>query len=482
MKKIIFFLVVYIGIMESAYGLNASLNHAVFAQGDKNIVELSLNITGKSVKHLPTPDSLHLQASLNVVYLFKQGDKIVQFDKFSLNGPKSPIALNFFDIKRYSLPTGKYRLEATVSDANDVAIPLSFALDIEVLFDNTKVQQSDIQLIKSVFADSSNSAYAKNGYLMEPAESSFFDKNTSVMYIYQELYNTQLLGDAFALSYSIFEDKTNPRKVPVLVGHKKFRPSATPHVFLGNIDITKLPSGNYKLYIELRNRNKELISSKMTTFQRANPYLNVELTGVSAEAIEEEFVAQMNREELKYALRAIACKMRGEESKDLNEIVKVADEKAMRLRLFRYWAAKSPNQPQEAYEKYMGIARAVDNMYRSGFGFGFETDRGYVYMKYGRPDDIVEQHSNPDTAPYEIWVYYDFPLTGQKNIKFIYYDAEGSGSMRLLNTTARGELQDPQWRRKLYKNTPDQLTGDGFGPAGIQDNFNRNADKLLEDW
>ena len=54
--------------------------------------------------------------------------------------------------------------------------------------------------------------------------------------------------------------------------------------------------------------------------------------------------------------------------------------------------------------------------------------------------------------------------------------------MRMLNSTARGEIQDANWRTKLYKNSRNQWIGNGFDPTGIQDNVNRNADKLLEDW
>ena len=280
----------------------------------------------------------------------------------------------------------------------------------------------------------------------------------------------------------MYNSDVHSSKIPFAVGHKKFKQSSTPVVFVGQIDISKLPSGNYTLLVEIRNRSKELLSEKKISFQRANPYLEADIKGVTAEAIEEEFVAKMKPEELRYALKAIACKMRGDESKDLNEIIKTADSKAMKLRLFRYWATKDANHPEEAYKKYMGIAHFIDEKYRSGFGYGFESDRGYVYMKYGRPDDTVEQVSSPDVPAYEIWVYYDFPITGQKNVKFMFYDAEGSGSMRMLNSNARGEIQDANWRTKLYKNSRNQWNGDGFGPTGIQDNVGRNADKLLEDW
>jgi GWxTD domain-containing protein len=482
MKQFIYTLFFFCLSISHTKALDISITHATFFNGESSYIEVYLNITGKTAMFKPKTDSAHLQSSLEVLLLFKQGDKIVKFDKYNLQSPIVLAPLNFYDIKRYALPEGDYQLEAQVKDLYLGGEPTSQKIDCKVFYEKSKLQQSDIQLVKSIKKDSTNQAYSKNGLLMEPLAANFYDKNTTTLYIYNEIYNSDKLDDAFALSYSIYYDNNRQNKTPFAVGHKKFKPSATPIVFVGQVDIAKLPSGNYKLLVELRNRSKELLSSKEISFQRANPYLNAELQGVSVEAIQEEFVAKMTVEELKYSLRAIACKMNGDDAKDLNLIISKADPQAMKLRLFRYWAVKSPNQPEEAYKKYMGIARFVDEKYRSGFGYGFETDRGYVFLKYGRPDDIVEQASNPDTAPYEVWVYYDFPITGQKNIKFIFYDAEGSGSMRMLNSNARGEIQDQNWRAKLYKNVRNQWDGNGFDNIGIQDNVGRNADKILEDF
>ncbi len=482
MKQIIYTILLCCATFSSANALDVSLNYATFSQGEQSYIEVYLNFSGKTATFKPSLDSANLQATVEIVLLFKQGEKIIKFDKYNLQSPLMAQPRNFYDIKRYVLPEGDYQLEMQATDVIANSSPQTQNLAVKLFFDKTKIQQSDIQLVKNVQKDSTNQAYAKNGLMMEPLTANFYDKNAVALFLYQEIYNSNMLEDAFALSYSIFDDDAHPSKVPFAIGHKKFRPSAQPLVFVGQLDITKLPSGNYKVIVELRNRNKELLSSKEVKFQRANPYLNVALQGVSEEAIKEEFVAEMSSEKLKYSLRAIACKMNGFEAQDLNEIIKVADPKAMKLRLFRYWAAKNPNQPEIAYQKYMEIAQLVDEKYRSGFGYGFETDRGYVFMKYGRPDDVVEQVSNPDTAPYEIWVYYDLTMTGQKNVKFMFYDAEGSGSMRLLNTSARGELQDPNWRTKLYKHVRNQWDGNGFDRTGIQDNVGRNADKLLEDF
>jgi GWxTD domain-containing protein len=479
MKRKLILLISFCVLTLYSRAINVLVTHANFQQGDAAYVEVYFNIVGQSVAYQMKPDTAHLQANVEILLLIKQGEKIIVADKYNLQSPVVNQPSDFFDIKRYALTDGTYELETQVNDLNRVGVPALQKQTISILFEKNKIHQSDIQLLKSIKKDSSNSAYSKNGFLMEPIAGNFYDKNTSTLYFYQEIYQTT---EDFALSYGIYNSDLHASKIPFAVAHKRLRPSPNPVPFIGQVDISKLASGNYTLLVEIRNRNKELLCQKELNFQRSNPYLNVETQGISKEAIEEEFVAKMTPERLKYSLRAIACKMRGDESKDLNEIIKLADPQAMKLRLFRYWATKDANHPEEAYNNYMAVAQFVDEKYRSGFGYGFESDRGYVYMKYGRPDDIVEQPNNPDAVPYEIWVYYDFPITGQKNIKFMFFDNDATGNMRILNSNARGELQDPNWRTKLYKHARNQWEGDGFGPTRVQDNVGRNADKLLEDW
>ena len=108
-----------------------------------------------------------------------------------------------------------------------------------------------------------------------------------------------------------------------------------------------------------------------------------------------------------------------------------------RLYLYSFWVQKNPNNPELPYKKYIEVANAVDKKFKSGFRYGFETDRGFIYMKYGQPDDIETREVEPSSPPYEIWVYYDFPQTMQSNVKFIFYNPHlAPGDYRLLHSTA----------------------------------------------
>ena len=122
--------------------------------------------------------------------------------------------------------------------------------------------------------------------------------------------------------------------------------------------------------------------------------------------------------------------------------------------------------------------------FNSGFRHGFETDRGYYYLKYGQPDDIELRDTEPSAPPYEVWVYYEFPTTNQNNVKFVFYNPSlAPGDFELLHSTAIGERNNPTWQRDLYREVPNEInSSDFFGDDGMLDNFNRNADRVFRDY
>ena len=124
----------------------------------------------------------------------------------------------------------------------------------------------------------------------------------------------------------------------------------------------------------------------------------------------------------------------------------------------------------------MEVAKAVDKFYPSGFGYGFESDRGRVFIKYGRPNDVIKVDNEPSAPPYEIWFYNDFPQTNQADVKFLFYAPELGTNFRLLHSTVRGETNNPQWQLELYKAVPNEIRCSNYIDAtGVSENLNRRA-------
>lgn len=492
MKKNTLTLLLLVGCIWVSHALDVSLSYATFKASKQKYIEVYLHVVGQTVTYLPIDaDSTQFKAAVQVTMIFKKTDKegkeeIVKFDKFNLNSPISTNRmLDFLDLKRYALKNGKYTLEVEVKDLNKPEIFKKYSAPVRMLYRGEDVQQSDLQLLASFekAAEGSTNPLAKNGVIMEPLPYNFYGRNASALMFYNEIYDTdKAIGEDYMISYFI-EQVLNGEAQTVLIGHKRKKAAPITPILL-EMDIKTLPSGNYNLVVEVRNRNKELLSKKSAFFQRSNPFLNAQRVELAEVTMDDKFVKELSEEDLKFSLRSLTPKIGQADIEFLNTILAEKNYQAQRLFLFSYWIQKNPNNPKEAFDQYTKVAQAVNNTYASGFRYGFETDRGFYFLKYGKPNDIVTVESDPSAPPYEIWSYNEFPQTLQNNVKFIFYNPSlAPGDFVLLHSTARGELNNPRWERELYRNAQGQQDSDNFiDGTGMQDNFNRNAGRFFRDY
>lgn len=483
MKNFKLLIVLIIGIfsISSLSALDTDIKYTAFKSKDKQYIEVSLFVVGKTAFQLPI-DSTHYQASVEVLILIEKNEEIVQFDKYILNGPVATRPTDFLDLKRFALPRGDYLLKVEVKDKNKPEAFVRFKENFSLNYSSDKIEQSEIQLLSSFKpSEDKTNPLSKYGYNLEPLAFNFYNKRANRLIFYNEVYNadTALQGD-FQITYSITEVTSENLKKPISIGHKKKKALATTPIFL-QMDISELASGNYELSVEIIDEKQNLLSTKKVKFQRSNPYLKEALA--TSNDIKDEFVQYLNKEELNYALRAIAVILSDKDGEYLNGLIANGTEEGQRLYLFNHFIKQNPVKPYEEYISYMRIAKAIDEQFNSGFGYGFETDRGYVYMKYGQPSDIQRQINDPSAPPYEIWSYNDFPQTNQSLVKFIFYNPSLSpGNYTLLHSTARGEISTPDWQREIYRNVPNSNNGANMNEQGGSYGNGRNAGSNWDDW
>ena len=96
--------------------------------------------------------------------------------------------------------------------------------------------------------------------------------------------------------------------------------------------------------------------------------------------------------------------------------------------LNNYWAKFDPT-PETTYnevmfEYYTRVDYAIKEFRGIGKGNGAKTDRGVVYIKFGKPEK-VERTSNPQGQVMEIWSY------SNPERKFTFVDKKGTGNFSL---------------------------------------------------
>jgi GWxTD domain-containing protein len=350
-------------------------------------------------------------------------------------------------------------MEIEISNIADPDGLLKKAEQINVDFNNTELSISNIQLLSKVEASTDQSPMVKNGYFMEPLPFSYYNMAFNQLTFYLEIYNSeQTFQNDYVLAYQIFKNENGQRNL-IKKKFKRRSPKSTDALVL-NLDLSDINSGNYDLEIALQDKTKVVKLKKIIPFRRSNPVLDTQVKAKQDNFdINKTFVADLTTEELRYSLRAIAPRIHSEDVEALNILVRNRDEKYQRVFLHNFWFVQDQENPEKTYNEYMEVARAVDNMFKNGFGPGFESDRGYFFLKYGRPDDKVEVLNEMATFPFEIWIYDRIEYLSQTNVRFIFYNTTlVPNGHRLLHSTAVGELSNPQFKTSLFRTSanPDQ--------------------------
>jgi GWxTD domain-containing protein len=120
------------------------------------------------------------------------------------------------------------------------------------------------------------------------------------------------------------------------------------------------------------------------------------------------------------------------------------------MMLDKFWVRRDPTPDTPENEYYDEFWRRVDYVqthYSDPIREGLQTDRGKVYVLYGRADDIEDhtagqaltsiEMSTWDTKSYEAWKYY-FGGTGGRRMLFIFVDDVGDGVYNIFASTEPG--------------------------------------------
>ena len=479
-----FFLILTLLFSTAINAQNLSVTPLIFQSPEQSYVEVHLFVLGSSVEFAPTSaDSIQKQAAVEVLMLLKQDTNIINFEKYILNSPQTILPVNFVDLKRFAVANGDYDLEVQVKDVNQSIPPVIVNQKVSVNFPTDSLNISDIQLIASMRQDTTGGVLTKGGYFLETLPYQFYTKASEKLIFYAEAYDTdQHIGEDFALHYRVELIYTNGRKRTMLQRTIRRKPTGILPILM-QTDIKELPSGNYRLVVEIQNKEKAVLSSKSVLFQRSNPNVSQVIIRDPVK-LEGKFVEKIDSVDVYYALKAMVPILDNNQTPFVNELIRSGSYSQQKQYLFAYWAQQNEQNPKAVYEAYMKVARAVDTKFHSGLGAGFESDRGYIFLKYGRPDDITTVEDEPSAPPYEIWSYNQFSATNQQNVRFLFYNPTlAIGQFQLLHSTARGELFNPQWEVELYRDdVSGTIQGTNMDSRTAPDNVGRRARRYFNDF
>lgn len=484
--KVILVFIISMYSLATISALGIGVTKASFQHENNKYIEVYLQVIGETVVFNVMSDSI-LQASVDFTLLIKDGEKIVSYDKFSLKSHLSTFKEDFIGIRRIKVENGNYTLHIEAVDSNNPTDKFLYREDFKIDLDAENICISDLRLLADVKKSADiNNPFVKNGYYLEPVLSYFLPKKIELMGVYFEVYNTENMEGKSKIKLSIKNGyKGTGQKVVFRRNFDIKKGKLTP--ILTKIDINGLSSGNYHVLLELIDKDNKNIYTKFVNFQRSNPIANSAAI-VDRNSYENSFVKKLSPDSVIYSLKAMVPITTADNSVAINDIISKKKIEEGKYFIWRYWLAKNKLSPRNAYDEYMKYAIAVDRKFKAQVGYGFETDRGYIYLKYGMPSQVITQESEPTAPPYEMWYFDRIEQGDQRNIKFIFYiPSLAHNDFELLHSNCIGEKNNPTWFYKLYSKRNDS-NARNVQPTQIQEfydklknSFDNNAVRIWEE-
>lgn len=394
-----------------------------------------------------------MQARVQVLTLVEADGAIKAFAKTEVLGPERLDSVQYDLVHQevFDLAPGDYTLSIELRDLNsDDTTATRYSAPLAVGIMPPGISVSEVLFAERI-VPAGEGVPGKYGYQVVPLLSDYFPSTINALEFYAEVYNTdQRFGrdSLYLLSYQIenFEKRT------VFGAFKRaVRKSAKPvEPVMARFEIDKLPSGNYLAVVEVHDRRGELVVRREQFFQRNNPITytydpqalsTMDLSATFAGA----FTSNDSLAEHINSLRPIATPL---ERKIIDDRWKDRDMDMMKRFFYSFWANRD-GDPERAWLAYRKEVIKVNQLYGCRVQKGYETDRGYVFLKYGPPNTMMDRFNEMDSYPYTIWHYY---RAGKyTNRRFVFYQPDLiSSCLQLLHSEVPGEMQNPRWNQILH--------------------------------
>ena len=436
--------------------LNAFISYGTFNIAEETsapYLETYITFDCSSLEYVKNADKY--QATVNLTVIFKQGESIKNYDKYSVSSPIVSDTANlngfFMDFQRYSLANGEYQMEITIEDANNIGRK-PFKISETVLIDFPEnICFSSIIALEDYKPTTEITPNTKNGIEIVPMIMPYYPESVNRLSFYAEIYNTKkVLGEneRYLINTYIKTFESNTR-VDNYFFTKRMNVKDT-EVIINTMDISNLPTGNYYLVLEARDRNNEIIGYNQFFFQRSNSNYQIDNTVLASIDPTKVFSGNIsNIDTIREYIRTLEPISSQIEVEYANNLIKTDDLRTMQQYFYSFWSSRSLLSPDVEWENYYVQVKRVNASFTSQRIKGYKTDRGRVFLKYGAPDRIVQNHYDPDAYPYEIWHYYT--LANQRNKKFVFMTKDiVTNDFQLIHSDAIGELNNSRWTNEIY--------------------------------
>jgi GWxTD domain-containing protein len=460
---------------QAAYGINALPAYTVFylpANGGKQpqpYIELYWQVDPASVEFVKNSAGVwigKIKTTIDIIH----DTGVIASEKYYLQTTPAASLLaaqlqNIMDLHRYITAPGMVRIKVTLSQDGFEHRGFEYLDSVLVAMPEGNVFYGGLQLLDTAYATTAkDNLYLKNGNLQVPSCINFLDDRKKTLQYYTELHGTEKIpADRLPLiQYTFVSKKEYDHPVSGLLQTDTIKQGSILPI-LGKFKIGTLPSGNYHLNVILKNSKGEEVAKHTLFFQRSNtnPVSATDSTVAdsSKEVFEkvdyldltETFVSKYNISQLKAILKMLKPIADENEALNIESFAQRPDETYMRYFVYNFWTKRSPGEPEKGWKNFTKQVKEVNKLFGSSRNPGYETERGYYYIKYGPPDQRYVVTAEEAAWPYEIWQYNAPGKQSSQGVFLFFNPGFMADDYKLLHSTVQGEMRNNNWRTELYK-------------------------------
>ena len=485
LRSLAIFLVAVL-VTGSSYGIKAVVSNTVFYMPDSLVagrpvayVETSWEIIPRTLDYKTMMDR-KIGGGFKADVIYEKNGSVIHEDHFTEATQHFASVTDLgtsriIDLRRYFMPAGLITVSVAFTDVNDSTNTYYYSDTFNVAEAPKGTFYSKIQLLDTVIDTNMASVFNKNGMEQIPLNGYFLDDKVRTLFYYVELYRSLAISkDRLPLTEKIFISKTDGGSPFQFYEHIDTVTPNDVRPLVGNFNVAPLVSGNYYLNVALEDIDKEMVASTSLFFQRVNKHPAKEdtLRKIAADTglekinvldLSKTFVGKFTLDQLQSILKMIQPVCDPLSVKAIKNFQKKPDEMYMRYFIYNYFTAINAAEPGKAWKEYSERVLQVNKLYKAGSTPGYATERGFYYLRYGAPTEVIHVENEPGALPYEVWQYDVLTQMNKKlisNAVILFYRPNAANDdFKMLHCNVGGETQNPSWRNLLY-------TGDGSSSAG----------------
>ncbi len=437
-------------ISKAAFNFEYSLG--IFKGSDgKSILEVYYSFYKKGLAYSESDGKFNAEAKIDIDIYNLENNELISSETYKIANQETDTSVldnNLVGQINYHIPPGKYKIVVNAYDSVDETKSRKDEREFVVVDFITGPVLSDIELATLITKSTDDkSIFYKNTLEVVPNPNSIFGNNINELYYYFELYG--LNPDNITDEYFILIEIKNLNKDNVYYKtlKKLSRNNAEDIVQFGSFMIDSLQTDKYLLEVTVvDSKNNEKTRSERSFWvynsnivqnfdaSENSDFLRSNYANMREDLVEKEF-------EITTYIRTAS------ETATYNKLTNLNDKRKF---MYEFWLRRDPNSstPQNEYKiDYVKRVLEADASFKEQTREGWQTDRGRIYVLYGRPDDIERYPFEANKKQHEIWRYEK--LEGGAICVFVERPPEGSGFFDLVHSTIRTEIRNDNWESDL---------------------------------